>query len=434
MASDLPFVLRAYQRLSAAATPLAGLLARRRLKRGKEDQARVGERCGISTIVRPEGPLIWIHGASVGEVLAVSALVERLRAMNIRILLTSGTVTSASIVAERFAADVIHQFIPYDAPRFVTRFLDHWQPNVALMIESDFWPNLILGAADRRIPMIAINSRISQRSFQRWGAAPAMMRTLLGQFEMCLAQSQGDADRFTALGSPHVFNTGNLKFDMPAPPADPQRLMEMEEAVRQRPVVIAASTHPGEEELILDAHRRLAGDFPGLLTILVPRHPVRGEAVADLVKERGLRGSLRSQGALPDAQSDVYVADTLGELGVFYRLSPIVVLGGSFAAIGGHNPIEAIRLGAATVHGQHVHNWSEIYDALGAAGGARRADDVETLVTILGQWLSDDSARRATSAAGLAVVDQLGGALERTLAALEPYLLQLRLESEAGGV
>lgn len=434
MASDLPFVLRAYQRLSAAATPLAGLLARRRLKRGKEDQARVGERCGISTIARPEGPLIWIHGASVGEVLAVSALVERLRAMNIRILLTSGTVTSASIVAERFAADVIHQFIPYDAPRFVTRFLDHWQPNVALMIESDFWPNLILGAADRRIPMIAINSRISQRSFERWGAAPAMMRTLLGQFEMCLAQSQGDAERFTALGSPHVFNTGNLKFDTPAPPADPQRLAEMEDAVRQRPVVIAASTHPGEEELVLDAHRRLAGDFPGLLTILVPRHPVRGEAVADLVKGRGLRGSLRSQGKLPDAQSDVYIADTLGELGVFYRLSPIVVLGGSFAAIGGHNPIEAIRLGAATVHGPHVHNWSEIYDALGTAGGAQRADDIETLVTILRQWLSDDAARRATSEAGLAVVDQLGGALERTLAALEPYLLQLRLESEAGGV
>jgi 3-deoxy-D-manno-octulosonic-acid transferase len=434
MASDLPFVLRAYQRLSAAATPLAGLLARRRLKRGKEDQARVGERCGIGTIARPEGPLIWIHGASVGEVLAVSALVERLRAMNIRILLTSGTVTSASIVAERFPADVIHQFIPYDAPRFVTRFLDHWQPNVALMIESDFWPNLILGAADRRIPMIAINSRISQRSFQRWGAAPAMMRTLLGRFEMCLAQSQGDAERFTALGSPHVFNTGNLKFDTSAPPADPQRLAEMEEAVRQRPVVIAASTHPGEEELVLDAHRRLAGDFPGLLTILVPRHPVRGEAVADLVKGSGLRGSLRSQGTLPDAQSDVYVADTLGELGVFYRLSPIVVLGGSFAAIGGHNPIEAIRLGAATVHGPHVHNWSEIYDALGVAGGARRADDVETLVKILRQWLSDDAARRAASEAGLAVVDQLGGALERTLAALEPYLLQLRLESEAGGV
>jgi 3-deoxy-D-manno-octulosonic-acid transferase len=434
MASDLPFVLRAYQRLSAAATPLAGLLARRRLKRGKEDQTRVGERCGISTIARPEGPLIWIHGASVGEVLAVSALVERLRAMNIRILLTSGTVTSASIVAERFAADVIHQFIPYDTPRFVTRFLDHWQPNVALMIESDFWPNLILGAADRRIPMIAINSRISQRSFERWGAAPAMMRTLLGQFEMCLAQSQGDAERFTALGSPHVFNTGNLKFDTPAPPADPQRLAEMEDAVRQRPVVIAASTHPGEEELILNAHRRLAGDFPGLLTILVPRHPARGEAVADLVKGSGLRGSLRSQGALPDAQSDVYIADTLGELGVFYRLSPIVVLGGSFAPIGGHNPIEAIRLGAATVHGPHVHNWSEIYDSLGAAGGAQRADDVETLVKTLSQWLSDDAARRATSEAGLAVVDQLGGALERTLAALEPYVLQLRLESEAGGV
>lgn len=434
MASDLPFVLRAYQRLSAAATPLAGTLARHRLKRGKEDEARLGERQGIGTIGRPAGPLIWIHGASVGEVLAVSALVQRLRAMNIRILLTSGTVTSASIVAERFPADVIHQFIPYDSPRFVTRFLDHWQPNLALMIESDFWPNLILGAAERRIPMIAINSRISQRSFQRWGAAPAMMRTLLGCFEMCLAQSQGDAERFTALGSPHVFNTGNLKFDTSAPPADPQRLAEMKEAVRQRPLLVAASTHPGEEELMLDAHRRLAADVPGLLTVLVPRHPARGAAVADIVDAFGFRGALRSQGALPGDESDVYVADTLGELGIFYRLSPIVVLGGSFAPIGGHNPIEAIKLGAATVHGPHVHNWSEIYDALQVAGGTRRADDVETVVRTAGQWLSDDAARRTVSKAGLAVVDQLGGALERTLAALEPYLLQLRLESEAGRV
>src|SRR5215510_4218085 len=246
MASDLPLTLRVYRSLSTAATPLAGALVKHRLKRGKEDETRVGERKGVSATERPPGPLVWIHGASVGEVLAVAGLVERMRAMNIRILLTSGTVTSAAMVARRFPPDVIHQFIPYDSPRFVARFLDHWQPSFALFVESDLWPNLILSGAERRIPMIVVNGRMSQRSYQRWKSAPATMATLLAQFEMCLAQSQTDADRFSALGSPHVFNTGNLKFDVPAPPADPQKLAQLQQAVRGRPLVLASSTHPGE--------------------------------------------------------------------------------------------------------------------------------------------------------------------------------------------
>jgi 3-deoxy-D-manno-octulosonic-acid transferase len=429
MASDLPLTLRVYRSLSRVATPLAGALVRHRLKRGKEDEARVGERKGLTDTERPPGPLVWMHGASVGEVLAVAGLVERMRAMNIRVLLTSGTVTSAAIVARRFPPDVIHQFIPYDSPRFVARFLDHWQPSFALFVESDLWPNLILSGAERRIPMIVVNGRMSQRSFQRWRTAPAMMGALLSRFEMCLVQSQGDADRFAALGSPHVFNTGNLKFDVPAPPADPQKLEQLTRAVQSRPVVLASSTHPGEEEVVLDMHRRLAAYFPGLLTIVVPRHPERGQQVAQLTGPLSLRVAVRSKDQLPSPETDIYVADTMGELGLFYRLSPIVFVGGSLVNHGGQNPIEPIKLGAAVLHGPHVGNFAEIYRALDEAGGARLAGGGEALVKQVGGWLDNREARQRAAVSGRAVVDRFGGALDRTMTALEPYLLQLRLET-----
>src|SRR5216684_8434955 len=272
MANSLPMTLRFYRRLSTAMVPLSPALIKRRLKQGKEDPARIGERRGLSQDVRPHGPLVWIHGASVGEVLAAAALIERLRALNLRILLTSGTVTSAAIVAKRFPPDVIHQYVPYDSPRFVKRFLDHWRPSLALFIESDLWPNLILSSAARRLPMVLINGRMSQRSFPRWRRVSNTISTLLGKFEVCLAQSQTDAERFSALGSRNVVTTGNLKLDVPAPPADAAKLERLMAMTRGRPVIVAASTHPGEEEMLVAAHRSLVGFFPQLLTVIVPRH------------------------------------------------------------------------------------------------------------------------------------------------------------------
>jgi 3-deoxy-D-manno-octulosonic-acid transferase len=431
MASSLPVTLRVYQRLSAAAVPLTPVLFRRRLKQGKEDPARINERRGMTRDVRPHGPLVWIHGASVGEVLAAAALIEKLRALNLRILLTSGTVTSAAVVAKRFPPDVIHQYVPYDSPRYVARFLDHWQPSLALFIESDLWPNLILAGAARRLPMVLINGRMSHRSFPRWRRMSGTIEALLGCFEVCLAQSDIDAERFTALGSRNVVTTGNLKLDVQAPPADSARLERLMAVTRGRPVIVAASTHPGEEEILLDVHRELAGYFPALLTVIVPRHPNRGEAIAGMIVASGLHVALRSHEDLPTATADIYVADTMGELGLFYRLAPIVFMGGSLVEHGGQNPIEAIKLGAAIVHGPHVFNFTDVYDALDAAGGAKQADTREALVKQLGQWLADPAARQVSVAAAERVVDQLGGALDRTLAALEPYLLQLRLEAGA---
>ncbi|HVV42286.1 MAG TPA: 3-deoxy-D-manno-octulosonic acid transferase [Nitrobacter sp.] len=431
MASQLPATLRVYRKLSGAVAPLTSALVSRRLKQGKEDEARIGERRGVSKVSRPAGPLIWIHGASVGEVLAAAALIERLRGLNIRILLTSGTVTSAAVVAKRFPADIIHQYVPYDTPRFVARFLDHWQPSLALFIESDLWPNMILSSAARRLPMVLINGRMSPRSFPRWRRLPATIAALLGRFDICLAQSDTDAERFAALGGRNVIVTGNLKLDVAAPPVDQAKLERLMALTRGRPVVVAASTHPGEEELLLAAHRTLAVQFPSLLTVIVPRHPNRGEAIARMIAGAGAQVALRSLDEQPVARTDIYVADTMGELGLFYRLAPIVFMGGSLVPHGGQNPVEAVKLDAAIVHGPHVFNFTDIYAALDGAGGARQVTDAETLAKQLGQLLNDSAARQLSTAAASRVVEKLGGALDRTLAALQPYLLQLQLEQGA---
>src|SRR5438552_5591408 len=292
LANPLPMTLRVYRKLSSAMVPLAPALISRRLKLGKEDPERVGERRGVSADVRPVGPLVWIHGASVGEVLAAAALIERLRTLYLRIRLPSVTVTSAASVAKRFPPDVIHQYVPYDSPRYVARFLDHWRPSLALFIESDLWPNLILSSAARRLPMVLINGRMSQRSFPRWRRVASTISALLGTFDVCLAQSQTDAERFAALGCRNVVTTGNLKLDLPAPPADPTKLDRLLSVTRGRPSIVAASTHPGEEEILIEVHKTLAGFFPSLLTVIVPRHPARGEAIARTIAASGLTPAL----------------------------------------------------------------------------------------------------------------------------------------------
>jgi 3-deoxy-D-manno-octulosonic-acid transferase len=431
VANTLPLALRAYQLGSALGTPIASQLLMRRQKRGKEHPERLSERLGQASMPRPKGPLIWVHGASVGEMLAAISLIERLRARDFAVLVTSGTVTSAALAEQRLPNGVLHQFIPLDAPRFVRRFLDHWRPGLALFVESDLWPNLICSSANRKIPMIIINGRLSERSFKRWRRVPGVIAALLNRFDLCLAQSAADAERYTKLGAPRVNATGNLKLDVPAPPADEAALRRLRDVVGKRPVVVAASTHAGEEAAVIGAHRRLRAKFPALLTIIVPRHPARGESIADSAKVAGLPVALRSRRAQPMPDIGVYIADTLGELGLMYRLAPIVFMGGSLASHGGQNPIEAIRHGAAIIHGPHVWNFAEIYAALDTARGAQPVADEEALVARLGAWLADPAARQAAAEAATATIKKLGGALDRTWAALDPYLIQLRLEETA---
>ncbi len=346
--------------------------SRYRLKRGKELPARRNERYGESTVARPPGPLVWVHGASVGELLSVIPLIERIRNKEFGVLCTSGTVTSANLAEQRLPRGVIHQFVILDTPRFVKRFFDHWRPDLALFVESDLWPNLIMASAERGIPLILVNGRLSERSFGRWRRVPATIAALLRRFDLCLAQSPAHAERYRDLGAPHVTTTGNLKFDVPEPPADPETLAALKAAIAGRTVIAGASTHADEETMLVEAHRRLRASFPRLLTIVAPRHPERGPGILDIARAAGLTAALRSRGELPRPDTDVYVADTLGELGLIYRLAPIVFVGGSLASHGGQNPIEPIKLGAAILHGPHVWNFAEIYAALDKSHGAER--------------------------------------------------------------
>jgi 3-deoxy-D-manno-octulosonic-acid transferase len=424
----LPAMLHGYRLLTAAIAPLAPLLLSYRLKRGKEDPARLSERRGESTIRRPSGALVWVHGASVGEIAAVMPLVAHIRGQGFQVLVTSGTVTSAELAQQRLPPGAIHQFVPLDVPRFVARFLDHWRPNIALFVESDLWPNLIIAGAARRIPLILVNGRLSQRSFRRWGFAPRMIAALFSRLDLCLAQTPADAGRYSELGAPRVSMTGNLKLDVPAPPADPKELQAIKAAIHGRRVVAAASTHPGEEDAVIGAHRRLRQTFPGLLTIIAPRHPERGPAIAEMATASGLTTARRARGERPDARTDVYIADTVGELGLIYRLAPIVFMGGSLASHGGQNPIEAAKLGAAILHGPNVWNFTDIYSALDKAHGAEQIADAGKLATRIGAWLTDPAERNAVAEAGRRTVEALAGAQALTLQALDPYFMQLGFE------
>lgn len=423
----LPFTLRAYRRVAAAATPLLPLWASYRLRKGKEHGPRIRERRGDTDLRRPDAPLVWFHAASVGELLAVVPIVEHVGANGFAVLVTSGTVTSARMAEGRLPVHAIHQFSPFDAPRFVNRFLDHWRPDLGLFAESDLWPNLIAGASDRNIPLIIVNGRLSERSFRRWRQMPQTISALLGRFDLCLAQSVRDAERYGALGAPRVSTTGNLKLDVDAPPADEAALAALRAAVRDRPVVAAASTHAGEETIILEVHRALRQRFPRLLTIVAPRHPERGPGILDIAKVAGLNAVARSRGHLPDRGTDVYVADTIGELGLVYRIAPIVFMGGSLVRHGGQNPIEPAKLGAAVLHGPHVWNFADIYAGLDQAAGAAEVADAGELRDRVAVWLDDPAARREAADAALRTVEGLAGARSRTLSALEPYLMTLRL-------
>ncbi len=428
MSKGLPPTLRAYRLFSRIARPAAPIVLATRARRGKEPRGRVAERRGVAAVPRPPGPLVWIHGASVGELTSVLPLIARIGARDVNVLVTSGTVTSGDLAARRLPAAAIHQFAPLDIPAYVRRFFDHWQPDLALFVESDLWPNRIIEASARRVPMILINGRLSENSYRRWRRLPGAITDLLNRFDVCLARTPADAERLSALGAPRLITAGDLKLDVPAPPCDERELTRLKRAIGERPLVAAASTHEGEEVAMIAAHQRLAPNFPGLLTVIAPRHPDRGPAIAEHVAAAGLTARLRSRGEPADAGCDIYIADTLGELGLLYRLVPVVFIGGSLIRHGGQNPIEAAKLGTAIVHGPHVWNFAEVYSALDEARGAEIVADEGRLTGVLGMMLTHPEARERAATNAYNTMRSLGGALERTLAALEPYLLQLRLE------
>lgn len=421
-------LIRSYRLATALLEPAAAGLLQWRRRQGKEDAERLSERRGYATVKRPNRPLVWLHGASVGETVTLLPLIARLQKRGLAVLVTSGTVTSARLLAARLPAGAIHQYLPLDVPRYMRRFLDHWRPELCLICESEIWPNLLIEAQRRSVPVVMVNGRMSERSFARWYKRPRAARFLLSCFEACLAQSQADAERLAQLGAPRVSVAGNLKFDVPAPPADPDTLAILDGMTTGRPVWIAASTHPGEDELVLSAHLALRSHLPKLLTIVAPRHPQRGGEIEALARANDVGVARRAAGESPERDVEFYVADTLNELGLLYRLSQVAFLGGSLVGgIGGHNPIEPAKLGCALLHGPYVHNNAEIFAAFDSDGGSREVADAQALAGAVHRWLSDPASARQAARAAAHTASELGGAINRTLQAIEPLLMRAAL-------
>jgi 3-deoxy-D-manno-octulosonic-acid transferase len=400
---------------------------RRRMARGKEDPVRFAERMGEASASRPAGPLVWLHAASVGEAMSVLTLIRRISEYrrDLTLLVTTGTVTSAQLMAERLPAHAIHQFVPVDRPAWVRRFLDHWRPDLAVWVESELWPNLLEETRARGIPAVLLNARMSARSHRNWRRLPSMARRLLGAFHLCLTQDETMAERLRDLGAANVKTVGNLKYGADRLPCREDGLAQLRDAVGDRPLWLAASTHPGEEERVAEAHEALANQRHALLTILVPRHPERGDEVADLLRQRGLQVARRSAGESPDSKTDIYLADTLGELGLFYRLSPVAFLGGSLVPVGGHNPIEPARLGCAVVFGPDMTNFAAISALLLEEQAAVQVPDVAALAHTVDHLLDRPEDRRVLAERGRELAEREAGVLDRVLNELAPFLESL---------
>jgi 3-deoxy-D-manno-octulosonic-acid transferase len=412
--------------LWAGATTLAAPAIRlglhERVRRGKEIAARLPERRGIDPTPRPPGRLMWLHAASVGETVSILPVLSTLavRAPDLGLLLTTGTVTSARLLDGRLpaldlAGRVLHRFAPLDVPHWVRRFLDHWRPDVAAFVESELWPNLLAACGARRVPLVLVNARLSPRSAALWRQVPGLAREVLGQFARILAQSPADAARLAALGAPRVEAPGDLKFASPPLPADAVELDRLRAVLRQRPRWLAASTHPGEETLIAATHERLVASHPDLLTLIAPRHPERGAAIAATLAETTKIHVTRRALGEPPPSGGIWIADTLGELGLLYRLCDIVFVGRSLVAPGGgQNPLEPARLACAVAVGPHTSNFAAAAEALAAASALARVPDPAALAAWVDTMLRDPVRRADMASAAQLACNRYQDLPERT--------------------
>ncbi|HWU26460.1 MAG TPA: glycosyltransferase N-terminal domain-containing protein [Rhizomicrobium sp.] len=417
----LPLSLKTYCAATSLLEPIAPALLERRARRGKECRLRIRERLGFAAQPRPLGRLVWIHGASVGECLAVLPLIHSLLSEPGRsVLLTSGTVTSAKMMKSRLPPHAVHQFAPVDTPRAVARFLTHWQPDAGVFVDSEIWPNILIAAHAAGVPLAIVNGRMTDRSFAGWNKAKAAAASLFALYEIALAQDNETAAKFKALGAQAVEISGSLKADAPPLPADPVKLEALRREIGDRPLFLATNTHAGEEPEIIRVHDALRAQFPALLSVIVPRHIERGVEIAQSAAPRPV--ACRSSHERIEAGTEIYVADTMGELGLFYRLASFAFIGKSLAGQGGQNPLEAARLGVAVVAGPHTENFREAYEAIFAAQGfglVTSSDDLRIAATRL--LVNPDEARHLGAAAARAV-EALSGALERTRRAVETLL------------
>lgn len=409
-----------YQFLTTVAGPFLVLWLRYRAHRGKEIPARLPERFGIARVPRPDGRLAWFHAASVGESQSLLPLIRAVAERGWHVLVTTGTVTSASLLAERLSQNAIHQFIPLDRTAWVRRFLSHWRPDLVLWTESELWPNMLSALARQRIPTVLVNGRLSDRAFKGWRRWPSLARDCMNAFSLILAQSAMDRDRFAALGAREAHVVGNLKYAAAPLPADETVYAALRDQIGGRPHWLAASIHPGEDVIVAETHRQLKIAYPNLLTIVVPRHPPKAADMATQMK--GLNVVLRSSAATLSPQTDVYIADTMGELGLFYRLCDIVFVGKSLAVGGGQNPAEPAQIGCALIWGPDMSNFRDMTAELLAADAAETVANGAGLSQAVDTLLANPEKRGARVEAGRKVVSHHAAALDETLHSIAPYL------------
>lgn len=429
-------MLKIYESVMGASSYFMRSALQKRCKNGKEDPERIHERMGIPGQKRPDSPVIWFHAASVGEAQSALILIKAVmkRAPQAHILVTTGTVTSAGLMADRLPDGTTHQYYPLDHPRWVKKFLDYWTPDIVLWMESEIWPNMLNEIRIRQIPAALVNARISEQSFRRWKLASGEIKKLLSAFDACLAQTEEDAAFFEALGCRNIHVTDNLKYSASALPCDEDKLAHLKKAVGNRPVWLYASTHEGEEELASRLHRHIKKSLPDLLTIIVPRHPARREQITNACEKYGLKVTCRGASQkMPDFKDDIYIADTLGEMGIFYCLSPIACIGRSFSndGGGGHNPIEAARLDCAILHGPKVQNLGKIYEDFDRAGAALALKDEKDFQSRLGKLLNDPEGLAAMQNKATRFTREKGMVLDKVLDKLEPVLATITDEEDA---
>ncbi len=417
---------RFYRAFSSVFAFAAPRVLRYRAARGKEDPARLGERLGRPSSPRSKTPPVWIHAVSVGEMLAVLPLVEHFAA-RFPVLLTGVTTSAARLIAPRLPAGAVHQFAPLDCPSFVASFLQYWRPALAVFAESEWWPTMLQSVSEQQIPAVLANARLSPHSFRRWRLAPVLARDMLGSFRLILPQDSQTRTRLLKLGGENLAARmecgGNLKYDSPPLPVEDKELAAWRPALAGRPCWLAASTHPGEEHQLLAAHKILAARYAGLLTIIAPRHPARGKDLARWLKAQGVAVQRRAESRTPPSrQCALYLADSLGELGLFIRLAAIVFMGGSLIRHGGQNPLEAARLARPVLFGRHMFNFAEPAAALVAEGAARTAASPSAIAAAVSEIFADPALAAQKGRAAQQHAQRFSGALARHIAAINKLI------------
>lgn len=416
------FLLYAYRFLTILLFPAIAVYLLIRRNKGKEDGQRWQERFGKASFPRPSGTVVWLHAASVGESVSMLPLIHLLveRYKDIHVLVTTGTVTSAAMLNKRLPDRAFHQYVPIDSALCVHSFLRHWRPNIAVWVESELWPNLIT-QTQKQCAIVLLNGRISGKSYNKWRHYKSLSKVVLRCFSLIMPQSEEDARRFEFLGGKNVKYMGNLKFDAPTLPAPSKAMGAMLSMIGERPVWVAASTHHNEEERIAKVHMKLKEEYPTLLTIIVPRHVKRGADIVSQVEKLHLSAALRSKEETITDITDIYIADTMGELGIFYRLSPIVFVGGSLIPHGGQNPLEPARLECAIVLGPYMDNFMEVTKELESKEACLRVQDDEELRETIDSLLKDHTKQEKLANAAKALIEEKSGLLEHVVEQLIPY-------------